>query len=127
MSHSNSIIARASAWLCDIPVEMPRSDAMQQFTKQETIFVELETGGGHTGLGYSYTIGTGGGSVLNLVRSVLLEQLIGLDVNRPEYIWAKLYGSTRAISVGPITALSLAAVDTAVWDARGRKIGRAHV
>ncbi|HKO24239.1 MAG TPA: mandelate racemase/muconate lactonizing enzyme family protein, partial [Chloroflexota bacterium] len=36
-------IVRADAYLCDIAVERPRTDAIQSFLKQETIFVEIET------------------------------------------------------------------------------------
>jgi L-alanine-DL-glutamate epimerase-like enolase superfamily enzyme len=109
-------IVRAEAFLCDLPVERPRSDATQSFLKQETIFVELETGDGNAGMGYSYTIGTGGRSVLELLRHDVLPGLIGSDSRRREAIWAKLLAATRATAVGAITSLALAAVDTAVWD-----------
>ncbi len=118
-----SRIVDATARLCDLPVEMPRTDALQSFVKQETIFVRLRTADGSDGVGYSYTIGTGGGAVLSLLRETLLPTLIGLDVERPEAVWRALFGVTRATTVGPITALALAAVDTAVWDARTRRAG----
>ena len=53
-------ITRAEAYLCDLAVERPRTDAIQAFIKQETIFVEIETDDGFQGTGYAYTIGTGG-------------------------------------------------------------------
>ncbi|GAB3601251.1 mandelate racemase/muconate lactonizing enzyme family protein [Microbacterium tumbae] len=118
-----SRIVRATARLCDLPVEMPRTDALQSFVKQETVFVHLVTEDGGEGTGYSYTIGTGGAAVLSLLRESLLPALIGLDADRPEEVWQTLYGITRATMVGVITALALAAVDTAVWDARSRRAG----
>jgi L-alanine-DL-glutamate epimerase-like enolase superfamily enzyme len=111
-------IVDATAWLVDVPVRSVRHDAVQTFTKQETIFVEIRTAGGATGLGYSYTIGTGGHAVLSLVSETLLPALVGCDVRRPEAIWATLSSRTRATMVGPITSLAIAAVDTAVWDLR---------
>ena len=57
-------ISRAEAFLVDLEVETVRTDAVQSFLKQETIFVQVETTDGLTGLGYSYTIGTGGSAVL---------------------------------------------------------------
>ncbi|MFD1530998.1 mandelate racemase/muconate lactonizing enzyme family protein [Pseudonocardia aurantiaca] len=115
-----SCIVEASAWLCDIPVETERTDAVQSFVKQETIFVRVRTADGTEGIGYSYTIGNGGAAVLSLLRSHLLDLLIGLDVNRPEAVWSTLFASTRATTVGVLTSLALASVDTAVWDARCR-------
>jgi len=113
-------IVGAEAWLCDVPVETVRTDAVQSFVKQETIFVSLRTAGGVEGTGYSYTIGTGGPAVLSLLRTGLLDLLIGMDAARPEEVWSTLFAATRATTVGAITSLALAAVDTAVWDARCR-------
>ncbi|MBA8792996.1 L-alanine-DL-glutamate epimerase-like enolase superfamily enzyme [Friedmanniella endophytica] len=116
-------IERARAWLVDLPVERLRTDAVQQFVKQETIFVEVITRSGVQGLGYAYTIGTGGTAVLALLRDTLLEQVIGADVHRVEDVWRRCFTITRATTTGVITALALAAVDTAVWDARSRACG----
>jgi L-alanine-DL-glutamate epimerase-like enolase superfamily enzyme len=121
---SDTEIVSAEAWLCDLPVEAKRTDAVQSFLKQETIFVRIRTAGGTEGTGYSYTIGTGGGAVLSILRTVLLDALIGLDAARPEAVWRALFGATRATTVGVVTALALAAVDTAVWDARCREAGQ---
>ncbi|MDN4614049.1 mandelate racemase/muconate lactonizing enzyme family protein [Leifsonia sp. F6_8S_P_1B] len=116
-------IVSAEAWLSDLAVETVRTDAVQSFLKQETIFVRLRTADGVEGIGYSYTIGTGGRAVLSLLRETLLPVLIGKDASRPEEVWRSLHASTRATSVGVITSLALAAVDTAVWDARCRAAG----
>jgi L-alanine-DL-glutamate epimerase-like enolase superfamily enzyme len=116
-------IVSAEAWLCDLPVETVRTDAVQAFLKQETILVRIRTASGEEGVGYSYTIGTGGPAVLSLLRTSLLEPLIGLDAARPEAVWRALFTSTRATTVGVITALALAAIDTAVWDARCKHLG----
>jgi L-alanine-DL-glutamate epimerase-like enolase superfamily enzyme len=120
---TSGTIVSAEAWLSDLAVETVRTDAVQSFLKQETIFVRLRTAGGVEGLGYSYTIGTGGGAVLSLLRTTLLDAVVGLDVHRPEAVWRAMFSSTRATTVGPITSLALAAVDTAVWDARSRSAG----
>lgn len=116
-------ITRASAWLCDLPVERVRTDAVQAFVKQETIFVEVQTASGVCGLGYSYTIGTGGRAVLSLLRDTLLDTVIGVDIQRFEQIWSNAFRITRATTTGPVTSLALAALDTAVWDARCRSLG----
>jgi L-alanine-DL-glutamate epimerase-like enolase superfamily enzyme len=112
-------ISRADAFICDLAPARPRTDAVQSFTTQETIFVEVETIDGIVGLGYAYTIGTGGRAVLELLRRDLLPLVLGEDARRVEQIWSQLFWSTHATSVGPITNLALAAIDTALWDIRG--------
>lgn len=122
MTRPTTIVA-AEAWLSDIPVETVRTDAVQAFLKQETIYVRLETADGMTALGYSYTIGTGGRAVLEMLRGGMLDAVIGADAERPEAVWYAAFNSTRATTVGAITSLALAAIDTAVWDGRSRRSG----
>jgi L-alanine-DL-glutamate epimerase-like enolase superfamily enzyme len=76
------------------------------------------------GVGYSYTIGTGGSSVMRLLIDHLVPQLKGRNPDEIERIWRDLKRSTNATYVGPITALALAAIDTALWD---MKCKRAHL
>lgn len=109
-------IKSARAFLVDLPVETERTDAVQSFVKQETIFCELTTDDGLVGLGYSYTIGNGGTSVLAMLNEHLLPQLVGKDASRTEALWHMLFSSTRATTVGAITSLALAAADIALWD-----------
>ncbi|MDH2393794.1 mandelate racemase/muconate lactonizing enzyme family protein [Streptomyces sp. HNM0663] len=118
-----SIITNATALLADIAVETDRTDAVQSFVKQETILVHLATADGMEGTGYAYTIGTGGTSVLALLRDHLLPLLAGKDARNIEGIWQELFGLTRATTTGAITSLALAAVDTALWDLRCKRAG----
>ena len=116
-------ITDARAFLVDVAVETERTDAVQSFVKQETIFVELTTSDGLHGRGYSYTIGTGGRAVLSMLRDHLLDLLIGQEADRIEAIWHRLFASTRATTTGAITSLALAAVDTALWDVAAQRAG----
>ena len=84
-------IVKAEAFLCDVEVEMVRTDAIQFFAKQETIFVDIETEEGLVGTGYSYTIGTGGRAVLQLLKTDLLNFLVGEDARQIEALWRKLF------------------------------------
>jgi L-alanine-DL-glutamate epimerase-like enolase superfamily enzyme len=113
-------IVGVEAFLCDIEVERERSDAIQAFTKQETILVEIETVAGVSGVGYAYTVGTGGRAVLELLRHDLMSLLIGEDARQVEAIWQKLFWGTHATAVGAITSLAIAAVDIALWDIRAK-------
>ena len=68
------------------------------------------------GEGYTYTIGTGGSSIVGLLKDHLRPTLSGRDASMIEQIWQSLLYSTHATSVGAITSLALAAIDTALWD-----------
>lgn len=114
-------ITAARAYLIDIPVETPRTDAVQAFLKQETVFVHLTTQDGLEGVGYTYTIGTGGTAILAMLRDYLLEKVIGMDSERIEQIWNTVYYGTRATTTGAITSLAVAAIDTALWDLKGKR------
>jgi L-alanine-DL-glutamate epimerase-like enolase superfamily enzyme len=109
-------ITTASVRLVDLEVETVRTDAVQSFIKQETVVVDIATSDGLSGTGYSYTIGTGGRSVLELLRESLLPALVGKDSRNIEGIWRSAHDSTHATTVGVITSLALAAIDTALWD-----------
>ncbi len=108
----------------DLPPPVPRSDAIQSFVTQETPFVRVVCDDGSEGIGYSYTIGTGGSSVMALLRDHLAPRLIGRDPAQIEAIWRELMFSTHATTVGAITSLALAAIDTALWDWRCRRDGQ---
>ncbi len=109
--------------MVDLKPKVRRSDAIQSFVSQETPIVTIRDSDGAIGAGYSYTIGTGGASVMELLRQTLAPALIGRDPDRIEQIWRDLLFVTHATSVGAITSLALAAIDTALWDLRCRKAG----
>ncbi len=123
-----SRITRIELLRVDLPPPVPRSDAIQSFVTQETPIVRIHCAGdragetGH-GTGYSYTIGTGGSSVMALLRDHLAPRLVGRDPARIEHIWRDGLFATHATSVGAVTSLALAAIDTALWDWRCRRDG----
>lgn len=116
-------IEKAEAFLVDLVPKVRRTDAIQSFKSQETIFVTLTDAEGATGRGYSYTIGDGGPSVLALLRHTLLPALMGREGEMIESIWRDLLFTSHATAVGPIMSLALAAIDTALWDLRGKRAG----
>jgi L-alanine-DL-glutamate epimerase-like enolase superfamily enzyme len=107
----------------NLPPPVPRSDAIQSFVTQETPIVRLECDDGSRGDGYSYTIGTGGSSVFALLKDHLAPRLIGREADDIEALWHDGLFATHATSVGAITSLALAAIDTALWDRRCRAAG----
>ncbi len=107
----------------DLAPKVLRTDAIQSFVSQETPIVRVRCDDGSEGAGYTYTIGTGGSSVVALLRDHLAPRLVGRDPDCIEAIWRDLFFHTHATAVGAITSLALAAIDTALWDWRSRRAG----
>jgi L-alanine-DL-glutamate epimerase-like enolase superfamily enzyme len=114
-------IVRIESWMVDLKPRVKRVDAIQSFVSQETPMVRITDSDGATGIGYTYTIGTGGPSIMKLLEHTLLPALMGREANEVERIWRDLLFLTHATSVGAITSLALAAIDTALWDLRCKK------
>jgi L-alanine-DL-glutamate epimerase-like enolase superfamily enzyme len=116
-------IMRIEGSMVDLKPKVKRTDAIQSFVSQETPIIRIEDADGAVGTGYAYTIGTGGPSVMKLIERSLAPALLGRDAAMVEQIWRDLLFLTHATSVGAVTALALAAIDTALWDLRCRKAG----
>lgn len=113
-------IERVEASLVTLAPKTLRRDAIQTFVAQETAILRIRCSDGSEGVGYSYTIGTGGSSIMALLRDHLAPQLIGRDPDCIEAIWRDLILHTHATHVGAITSLAIAAIDTALWDRRAK-------
>ncbi len=116
-------IQRVDILQVDLVPKVKRTDAIQAFVSQETPIVRIRCDDGAEGTGYTYTIGTGGSSVVALLRDHLAPRLVGRDPDCIEAIWKDLFFHTHATAVGAITSLALAAIDTALWDLKCRRAG----
>lgn len=114
-------IEKVELRMVDLVPKVQRTDAIQSFVSQETPIVTITDSDGAVGTGYSYTIGTGGSSVMRLLADHLAPRLIGRDADCIEAIWHELEFATHATTIGAITAIALAAIDTALWDLRAKK------
>jgi L-alanine-DL-glutamate epimerase-like enolase superfamily enzyme len=117
-------IDRVEVLMMDLKPKVVRFDAIQSFVSQETPIVRIFCDDGVVGAGYSYTIGTGGHAVVDLIVRHLAPQLIGRDPAFIEAIWRDLMFHTHATTVGAITSLALCAIDTALWDIRCLRSGQ---
>jgi len=117
------LIERVEIFQVDLTPKVKRTDAIQSFIKQETPMIRIFTDDGLDGAGYAYTIGTGGSSVMALLRDHLAPRLLGRDPAMVEMIWKDLFFHTHATAVGAITSLALAVIDTALWDLRAKRAG----
>lgn len=116
-------IASVEILMVDLKPAVVRTDAIQSFVSQETPIVRITDAEGAVGAGYCYTIGAGGPAVMSLLARSLAPRLIGREAEEIEALWRDLLYATHATSVGAITSLALAAIDTALWDLRCLRAG----
>lgn len=117
-------IDRIEILMVDLPPKVKRVDAIQSFESQETPIVKITDSDGAIGVGYTYTIGQGGPAIMSLLEHTLLPKLVGCDPMQIEKIWRDMLFATHATSVGAITSLALAAIDTALWDLKCKKLNQ---
>jgi L-alanine-DL-glutamate epimerase-like enolase superfamily enzyme len=121
MSTEPHAIVRTTTRLIRIPVDPPRGDAIQKFDALELPMVWITDRAGRTGTGFGYTIGKGGTTILELLRTELLDWLEGKDSSRISFIHDHLYKSIHALTPGPVASNALAAIDVALWDLAGKR------
>jgi Mandelate racemase / muconate lactonizing enzyme, N-terminal domain len=117
----DAFIVSADARLVRLPVDPPRGDAIQKFDALEMPIVDIADRSGHRGLGFSYTIGTGGTAILSLLHDELLHQLIGDDSRHIVRIMEHLRKSIHALTPGCVASTALVVIDVALWDLAGHR------
>jgi L-alanine-DL-glutamate epimerase-like enolase superfamily enzyme len=118
---SGDRLISARARLVRVPVDPPRGDAIQQFDALELPIVDLVDASGDTGVGFGYTIGTGGSAILTLLEDELLPKLIGADPSGIAALMSRLEKSIHALTPGCLSSTALAAIDVALWDLAGKR------
>jgi L-alanine-DL-glutamate epimerase-like enolase superfamily enzyme len=116
-------ITRVEALMVDLKPKVKRVDAIQSFVSQETPIVRIYDADGGIGTGYSYTIGTGGHSVIELLKRTLVPAIIGREAMPRSSASGATCCSSPMRPRGAITSIALAAIDTALWDLKGRRHG----
>lgn len=109
---------RVDCWR--VPPHREIRDAVQQMEAVEIVTVTLLTDSGVEGMGFTYTLGRGGGSVMRLLEDDVAPRLIGLDPLRFEQVSGSLWWELHWVGRGGISQLALSAVDIALWDLLGR-------
>jgi L-alanine-DL-glutamate epimerase-like enolase superfamily enzyme len=69
-------IERVEIWMVDLKPKVKRFDAIQSFVSQETPIARIFDTDGAVGTGYSYTIGSGGPSIVELIARTFAPALI---------------------------------------------------
>jgi L-alanine-DL-glutamate epimerase-like enolase superfamily enzyme len=101
-----------------VPTDFPESDGTYAWDKTTLVLVEAGAGG-HTGLGYTYSLT----AAAHLVESKLGHVVNGGDAFNVQSAWAAMVYEVRNIGRPGIASSAIAAVDIALWDLKARLLG----
>ncbi|WP_413043679.1 L-talarate/galactarate dehydratase [Pseudomonas sp. YJ42] len=110
----------------ELPLAHAVSDAKVATGRQAALasvsllFAEIETAQGHTGLGFSYSLRTGGPAQYAHAQE-LAPLLIGEDPNDIARLWSKQAWASASVGRGGVAAQAIAAIDIALWDLKARR------
>jgi len=107
-----------------VPLPVALSDSTHgTMSAFELVTVRIRDADGAEGLGYTYTVGVGGGAVHALIARDLAPLLQGADETRIEALWQKLWWHLHYVGRGGLAVHALSAVDTALWDLMAKRRG----
>jgi L-talarate/galactarate dehydratase len=120
------------AWLrvssCVLPLATPISDAkvltgrQKPMTEIALLFAEIETTGGHQGLGFSYAKRAGGPGQFAHAKEIA-PALIGEDPNDIARLWDKLCWAGASAGRSGLATQAIGAFDVALWDLKAKRAG----
>lgn len=102
------------------PVEAASHGVMSEF---DMVVVRLRDSDGAQGCGYTVLHAGHGASVKAVVDNVFSKIVLAEDPRRIEWNWARMWRSHHYSGRGGPVSFAIAAVDTALWDLRGRSLG----
>lgn len=107
-----------------VPLAEVLADAKHgSHTHFELITVTAELADGTRGTGYTYTGGRGGKAILAMIEHDLAPFLRGRDGAKVEDLYDAMQWHLHYVGRGGIASFAISAVDIALWDARGKRLG----
>lgn len=108
-----------------IPLKEVLTDATHgDHTHFELITVTVELENGERGTGYTYTGGRGGRAIATLIENDIIPFILGKDGYEVERINDQLDLYLHYVGRGGIVSFAVSAVDIALWDIRGKHLGK---
>ena len=111
-----------------LPLSNPISDAKVIKGRQlplsciALLITQIYTHEGHEGLGFSYSLRTGGEAQFAHACEIA-EIIIGEDLNDIQRIWKKLMWASASIGQSGLSVQTIASFDIALWDLKAKRAG----
>lgn len=128
MSSPSDRIAWIRLSACVLPLATPISDAkvltgrQKPMTEIALLFAEVQTAGGHEGLGLSYAKRAGGPGQYAHACEVA-PALLGEDANDIARLWNKLCWAGASVGRSGLATQAIGAFDVALYDLKARRAG----
>ena len=107
-----------------IPLPVVLSDSTHgEIPAFEIVSVRITDDDGLEGVGYTYSVGRGGAAIHALIERDMAPDLIGQDAARIEALWKMLWWRIHYVGRGGLAAHAISAVDVALWDLKGKRLG----
>ncbi|MFD0917198.1 mandelate racemase/muconate lactonizing enzyme family protein [Pseudahrensia aquimaris] len=118
-------IAKVKTQHFNVPLSEVLVDAKHgDHTHFELVTVTITDADGKEGTGYTYTGGKGGRAIEAMVNHDLAPMLIGREADEVETLYDAMQWHIHYVGRGGIASFAISAVDIALWDIRGRKLGQ---
>ena len=122
---NNTTIEDINIRLFAVPLPEVLSDAKHgDHTHFELVTVTVALENGYQGTGYTYTGGKGGRAIHAMIKHDLAPALIGKDGADIDEIYDFMEWHIHYVGRGGIAAFAMSAVDIALWDIRGKTVGK---
>ena len=104
-----------------IPLPVVLTDSTHgEMTSFELITVRIVDGDGAEGVGYTYTVGGGGGAIHDMIQRDLTPVLLGQPTGNIEALWQKMWWALHYGGRGGQSVSAISAVDVSLWDLRAK-------
>jgi L-alanine-DL-glutamate epimerase-like enolase superfamily enzyme len=115
-------IASLHAGFYRIPLPAVLTDSTHgEMSCFELVTVRLVDSDSAEGVGYTYTVGAGGGAIHDLIVRDLAPRLIGQPAGNSEALWQRMWWALHYGGRGGQAASAISAVDIALWDLKAKK------
>ncbi len=118
MHRVDDVVESLDVSVYQVPTDQPEADGTLSWTTTTMVLVQV-TGGGATGLGYTYAPA----ACKPFVDGVLAEVLTGLPVLDIPAAWSSMVRAVRNDGRPGLVSCALSAVDAALWDLKGKVLG----
>jgi L-alanine-DL-glutamate epimerase-like enolase superfamily enzyme len=107
-----------------IPLATALTDAMHgEMCGFEIVTARVRDTDGAEGVGYTFTCGTSGGAIADILGREMAPMVVGEDADLIEHIWKKIWWGFHYGGRGGPVVLAQSALDTALWDLKAKRAG----